>query len=453
MAQVKEWILTKCREAPIVLHHEGGMSVSPRFHNVIVTPDNIPAFTIPLTQRSDPGLPACQSDSENDLSFSSASLSSGGVCADISPQTCTLQAPIHSGYAKSAPVSPSPTWAGSRVRQDSASYNDIDKFRETNVDPHSMRAMGLAHFKTKTSFGFDTLAEAPHTRRKESLFFDETPPAKLNKLASRSLQNCRLQPCTGNETPNQSPRQVRRQIPCLVAPLGVLPPPQQWAVDAESLPTTPERHTPQYRRRRSSSSGLHDSDDDDDRGSSMEPSPMLLRRRNSGSSLINSKNINRLIPKNKKQFRRSCSLDTNEAPLGEIKLSIQYCPEQRQIKVILLKVDNIDISSPNSSPPLCYFVKLYLSPGKLQKQSTTCLKNTNLINESFCFRNLDYNQVRRMTLHLKVMAKEGSLSRRPIGQAQVNLADLSLLQETRLWKCLEPSSQVGSHVRCFLVDS
>lgn len=36
--------------------------------------------------------------------------------------------------------------------------------------PLSMAAMSLPHFRSRTTFGFSTLSQSPHTRRKESLF-------------------------------------------------------------------------------------------------------------------------------------------------------------------------------------------------------------------------------------------------------------------------------------------
>lgn len=47
--------------------------------------------------------------------------------------------------------------------------------RFTNVDPLSLAAISLPHFHKQTKFGFDTVTQLPHTRRKESLFFDSSP--------------------------------------------------------------------------------------------------------------------------------------------------------------------------------------------------------------------------------------------------------------------------------------
>ena len=442
MAQVKDWILTKCREAPTVLHHDNSSPVLSSLSKVVMTPDNIPAFTIPATRQSNDHLEDLQ-----DLSLSSSSSSLTSEL--LTPQQTVVASvlnPQHPCYAKSAPVSPSPTWnCHNAVSNDSASYNDIDKFKDTNVDPQSIRAMRLPHFKTKTSFGFDTLAERPHTRRKESLFFDDIPLSRLNKQSSKSLQNCVPLPPPLHSI--ESGVKQRRDVPSMVAPLGVLTSHQCTLDTSLGCSNSPEsRHraccTHYTARRRSSYSndGTH-TDEDDDEDNTSPPSPIITQRRNSGSSiLLNKSNLSRLMCKlrREEQHQRSCSLDCPRAPLGEIKLSTQFIPESRQLVLILLKADNLDMDVTQTS----FVVKVYLSPGKIQKQCTSLIKNTLQINERFFFKNLDFQQLRRMSLHIKVSCKDGALSKRDIGQTQVIFSNIMFLAaENRMWKQLEPSSR------------
>lgn len=55
----------------------------------------------------------------------------------------------------------------------------------TNADPQSQTAMSLPYVpKAQTSYGFSTLVESPHTRRKESLFHSD-PNSPLNSPSSQ----------------------------------------------------------------------------------------------------------------------------------------------------------------------------------------------------------------------------------------------------------------------------
>ena len=64
-----------------------------------------------------------------------------------------------------------------------------NSLRKTNADPSSSAAMELTPFKTRTtSYGFDTLAELPHTNLKESLFHSDLGPSHLRALSIRDSQ-------------------------------------------------------------------------------------------------------------------------------------------------------------------------------------------------------------------------------------------------------------------------
>ncbi|XP_060611898.2 C2 calcium-dependent domain-containing protein 4C-like [Anolis sagrei] len=67
----------------------------------------------------------------------------------------------------------------------------------TNSDPRSQAALSLPHFqKAQTSYGFCTLLESPHTRRKESIFHSEgtfacglsLPRSRSSSYSGRELQ-------------------------------------------------------------------------------------------------------------------------------------------------------------------------------------------------------------------------------------------------------------------------
>ncbi|NXY92044.1 C2C4C protein, partial [Alcedo cyanopectus] len=60
----------------------------------------------------------------------------------------------------------------------------------TNSDPQSQAALSLPHFpRAPTSYGFCTLLESPHTRRKESIFHGDPRGALPSLMLSRSRAN------------------------------------------------------------------------------------------------------------------------------------------------------------------------------------------------------------------------------------------------------------------------
>lgn len=70
----------------------------------------------------------------------------------------------------------------------------------TNADPQSQTAMSLPYVpKAQTSYGFSTLVESPHTRRKESLFHsDPSSPLTSPNSQRRSQGGALLAPADSN---------------------------------------------------------------------------------------------------------------------------------------------------------------------------------------------------------------------------------------------------------------
>ena len=460
--------MTKCREAPTKMNDAGAIrkEALARFQNMVVTPRNIPEFTIPPPRIETDSI---SGDSDLCSTHSSCSLPcSANTSPGHSPRN-SLQAPSPQ-LVKSAPVSP--TWSSVRLpiqSGESASYNDIDKFQDTNIDPQSLRAMGLQHFKTKTSFGFDTLAEAPHTRRKESLFHDNNASllnasCAFHRMVSRSLQCCKTSTSSNsnsnllpvisisldnvhNNNNNIKPTSKRRNIPSLVMPLGVLSP-NQCTMDLDtshslvytscsSSSTTPETHTHKahvlrtsrsMRKRSSYTSATHDSSDSSPDNSSPDRHHQHCHnhRRNSGPLILNPDNINTLMHtpsatqnqqqggQHHNQLTRSRSMghtgNTSNSflckkqmnTLGEVKLSVQYMKDSRQLRVILLKA--VKLGQLDLRHTVSPYVKLYLSPGKLQKQCSAVVKQTRspVFSEEFYFNEVELEELQQMSLQAKV---------------------------------------------------
>ena len=143
--------------------------------------------------------------------------------------------------------------------------NGEDIIRHTNVDPMSVAAMTLDHFKARTTYGFETLKEMPHTRRKESLFHldaidpsghnmssinrsrshsvksrTRTPSPKLSEYPSHKEYPAQRGSTSGGDSPpdgivepphlfvpiQRRKSSKRRNVKSMVAPLGVVLPDQ-----------------------------------------------------------------------------------------------------------------------------------------------------------------------------------------------------------------------------------
>lgn len=86
---------------------------------------------------------------------------------------------------------------------DEPGAGSVDRVRaevNTNADPQSQTAMSLPYVpKAQTSYGFSTLVESPHTRRKESLFHsDPSSPLTSPNSQRRSQGGTLLAPADPN---------------------------------------------------------------------------------------------------------------------------------------------------------------------------------------------------------------------------------------------------------------
>ena len=262
MDQVKTWVLKKCKDAPRLLQLE--KDAGAHTHRVVVTPKNIPEFTIPKTLGDGKSVESGGNLSSDGELAELASQSSGGSlsCSAVSLPMSNHSSPKHSPSprgaispiflqppgrthrSKSAPVSPCHVESPSEQDLNSCSgvhscdfLYFLSKNDATNADPMSLAAMSLPHFKVKTNFGFDTLSQAPHTRRRESLFHlpasgTDTPSLNRNSSQRRHKNydgtSSPLTPLISidldddDDEPlmrNQSCK--RRNVPSVVTPLGM----------------------------------------------------------------------------------------------------------------------------------------------------------------------------------------------------------------------------------------
>lgn len=194
MKEVRNWLVNKCKIQPGF----GQQTKEQQSYGSVVTPQNIPEFIIPRSNSDG----SSQRDSGEKLSIDEDDNSRNSISPPdsrqasprLSPRTsCTGLAPDVPKCSRSAPTSPYKPAAPLFKNVDLYSCEDLQvlKTKDTNADPQSMAAMSLPHFRTKTAFGFTTLNQAPHTRRKESLFHCDTEsiPSLLNRRQSKKKNN------------------------------------------------------------------------------------------------------------------------------------------------------------------------------------------------------------------------------------------------------------------------
>ncbi|XP_067871905.1 C2 calcium-dependent domain-containing protein 4C-like [Heterodontus francisci] len=410
-----------------------------RFSNVL-TPDKIPDFFIPpkFPNSSNEGPPADSTESRQKKS---------NLKPSASEQILITKKPQCSPRLKSKTSSDTSSHllrvANRHIIQiESADETNSDDLNEagcnTNYDPQSQSAMSLPYMPlTQTSYGFSTLTESPHTRRKESLFHvDHGSPVTLPHSPRKRSSNLK----SNGETQH------------LNAPEFSL-----------SLASTCR----------------YFSGGDSDTASSAESSPFnspLLSRSVSGASLLKMFSHENLAKHCKplQSFTRNSSLSTDECsstdaspnvsrrvrcptpppggppapqgvlPLsllhyqdrvlkehtirlnkgGAIRLSAEYDCTNARLRIRIITAEDLyDKALDNKSINCC--VILYLTPGKIQKQRSTIIKNSRnpIFNEDFFFDGLPLDEFKRAALKLKVVNKASTLKRDVVlGEKELKLS-------------------------------
>ena len=480
---VKEWLMTKCKIPNINVHysHSSQGNETQAFCSV-VTPRNIPEFVIPGSNDSSRHASIGTCSFDGDMISNNSSEASLPCSAHTSPGVSprgslsglgvhVRRSPIH---VRSCPVSPghepSSDFGGNSCSQTKSWSNIISlDGDDTNADPQSVAAIGLPHFKIQTSYGFTTLSESPHTRRKESLFHAGSKGNSQFDLHHAALADLRMKyRCDSMDFPDG-----RRSSDCLhpndVPSCARLPANRLSTVslvcpkDDDLPPKGTRRRTQKYYRRRSSLPGLQPvpsfkADTSETTSNSLESSPAFGRRERNrlrvGNPTTHKRHSSpnpsptREIPLEDIQ-RRFSSMNhlpvptTNsqplaEAPLGELKFSFHYLPDTREMKVLLIKAENLGGESRDNS--LNPFAKIALMPGKVQKQTSEIVKHTKspAFNESFLFLDVPFEKLQKMSLRIKLCSKSHVMTE-TIGEVNIELCKFDLFQEIRMWRALEPN--------------
>jgi len=135
------------------------------------------------------------------------------------------------------------------------------------------------------------------------------------------------------------------------------------------------------------------------------------------------------------------------APLGEMKLSLLYNRQTNQLRVTVIKVENLMSDSTNTD---CNpYVKVSLEPGKSQKQQSEVFrgKKNPQFETDFVFKNVTRDDLKKKSIRFKVCNKVGSAvslysKKHVMAEVMLSLNQLGLEfgEEVRLWKDLESVS-------------
>ncbi|CAL8351369.1 unnamed protein product [Merluccius merluccius] len=307
----------------------------------------------------------------------------------------------------------------------------------TNADPRSQAALSLPHLaKTQTSYGFCTLMESPHTRRKESLFhsdpaacglpllplrsrspstFSSKPPHcapfGLNKLASR-LPSPRVMALHRQGTLDSDTTSSTESSP-FNSPLLARPLPRSSLLKAlghERLLSRAVRKTLLSRNNSLST----------DEGSSTDSSPNVVRRASDGlEEPLAPANMFGLAPPpifpTEVILCRERAMKETLVPVGRdgtLRVSAEYCPQNQRLRVRLISAEGLYAISVDPKSINCN-VSVCLLPGKMQKQRSTVIKRSRnpIFNEDFFFDSICEEHLGKWFLRFKVVNKMSTMKR------------------------------------------
>uniref|UniRef100_A0A4W3HBL0 C2 calcium dependent domain containing 4A n=1 Tax=Callorhinchus milii TaxID=7868 RepID=A0A4W3HBL0_CALMI len=292
----------------------------------------------------------------------------------------------------------------------------------TDADPLSRAALSLTHLrKAQTSYGFCALLESPHTRRKESLFHGHPVNPSASPVLWRGRANtystgvATAAPLRANSwasSPFGSPRLTRS-------------PPGSSLFKALGQERLFGRT---FRNGGRAAPVGSDSPPPTDEGSSADTSPDITRRRASEevSGFPSGPAPNLLLAPPKTRATE------NSVPLGQsgvLRLSAEYCRENRRVQVRLISVEGLYAASIEPQHIHCC-VTLCLSPGKVQKQRSAAVRKSRnpIFNEDFFFDGVSGDQLFDRFLKVKAINKMSSVKRdHVLGVCELRLGTLLAL--------------------------
>lgn len=398
------WVLEKIRgsvETSVLRQGENaGDRKSPSYSNVL-TPDKIPDFFIPpklVSSPAEPEIPALKP--KEVLQPSTSEQTIGADRRKISsPKSPGLVAKIAGDTKNLLKV------ANRHIIQIESADDVVAG--DTNADPQSQTAMSLPYVpKTHTPYGFATLKESPHTRRKESLFHCEhtspiTSPNTQRK--GRGEGGTHLNPADFN-TAHMNPYRYFSGGESDTCSSAESSPFSSPLLSRSASLLKIFTHETQAKVVKAKRTFARHSSLSTDECSSAEPSPNVQRRlhvpslHGGGASASNH------------GLHREHVIGLHKG--GSVRISVNYDSGTSRLLIRVLAADSLydkhcDIKSINCC------VSVYLNPGKLQKQRSNIIKNSRnpVFNEDFFFDAISAVQVKNLSVKFKVVNKGTSLKR------------------------------------------
>lgn len=306
----------------------------------------------------------------------------------------------------------------------------------TNADPRSQAALSLPHMaKAQTSYGFCTLLESPHTRRKESIFHSDPGSSPMLLPRSRSSTCSKL---SHPASPRSSPSSFSlNSLTSRLAPRSYSMS-RQGPLDSDTSSTESSPFSSPLLSRCPAKSSLfktlshelllsrnirkamvsRNNSLSTDEGSSTDNSPNILRRTSEGvtEGLPSSHS---LAPPN--IFPMDLTLHRDRAMKekmvtvgkdGSLRLSAEYCPDNQRLRVRLISAEGLYPLSVDPKIINCS-VSISLVPGKVQKQRSTVIRKSRnpIFNEDFFFDGISEEELIQRSLRFKVVNKMSTLKR------------------------------------------
>ncbi|XP_074834698.1 C2 calcium-dependent domain-containing protein 4C [Carettochelys insculpta] len=389
-------------------------SKGPLYSNVL-TPDKIPDFFIP------PKLTMAPPEAEGAEGKAKPSLGSSASEQNLSAPKLQRSPRLP---VKAASESKNLLKAASRhiIQIESADEWASEEDFSTNADPQAQTAMSLPYVpKAQTSYGFATLMESPHTRRKESLFHSEHGSLCHSPASSPGSQ--RKAGAGGGKVNGESARLTPSDIG-----MSLMNPYRYFSggesdtcSSAESSPfSSPllsrsvsllkifsqDSQAKVIKLKHSVARNSSLSTDD----SSADTSPSSQRRMRCATPPAGGAAPPALPPLDPDRLQKEHTIRLSKG--GSMRLAAEYNPANARLRVRVLAAEDLfdklcDVRAINCCVSLC------LNPGKVQKQRSTIIKNSRnpVFNEDFFFDCLGAGNVKKLSLKVKVVNKGSSLKR------------------------------------------
>ncbi|KAM5192010.1 C2 calcium-dependent domain-containing protein 4C [Mantella aurantiaca] len=393
----------------------------------VLTPDKIPDFFIPpkLMPTEGGGAEGEGVASKTNIGTSASEQNLSGRRPQRSPRLPTKTTSESRNLVKAAnrhiiQIESADEWA---------SEEDLG----TNADPQSQSAMSLPYVpKAQTSYGFVTLMESPHTRRKESLFHSEQGSLSPCPSQSSSPSSQRRSATEGGGGSQLNPSDFGMSLmnPYRYFSGGE----SDTCSSAESSPfSSPllsrsvsllKIFTPdtQSKLMKLKHSVARNSSLSTDECSSADTSPSMPRRRVRGAKGSGIAGQQGTMPLDLLQKEHNIGLSKG----GSMRLSAEYDPSNARLRVRLIAAEHLFDKLCDLKGVNCCVV-LYLNPGKVHRQRSTIIKNSRnpVFNEDFFFDGLVAGSAKKMSLKLKVLNKGSSLKRDTLlGEKEIPLTAL-----------------------------